>query len=156
MAIRSSNSDPTLARAVGFASVQIREYPRILGDNPSVTSGPPITLSWEYDDEAGGRCSIDEWEGQRCRERRTREEFRVPEAIRTGWVLSAGHSTTEIRDIVLDIQKEKKVRRYSMDRSSLGDKADVMAEESFAAGGHDASRHRGSPCASRDCSMMSC
>lgn len=29
-----------------FGSVNIREYEMILGDNPSVTHGPPVTLNW--------------------------------------------------------------------------------------------------------------
>jgi len=33
---------------VAFSVVQIREYERTVGDNPSCTAGPPISLGWEY------------------------------------------------------------------------------------------------------------
>ena len=33
--------------SVKFSSIEIREYPMELGDNPSVSSGPPITIGWE-------------------------------------------------------------------------------------------------------------
>lgn len=33
---------------VSFASVQIREYDQTIGDNPSVSYGPPISLDWDY------------------------------------------------------------------------------------------------------------
>jgi len=36
-------SESTVVR---FSTIEIREYPRALGDNPSVTSGPPLTLKW--------------------------------------------------------------------------------------------------------------
>ena len=31
-----------------WGSVQIREYNRIVGDNPGVSVGPPLTLDWDY------------------------------------------------------------------------------------------------------------
>lgn len=34
-------------KRVGFATVEIIEFPIILGDNPSVMTGPPLTISWE-------------------------------------------------------------------------------------------------------------
>mmetsp|Transcript_51987 Transcript_51987/g.62535 ORF Transcript_51987/g.62535 Transcript_51987/m.62535 type:complete len:208 (-) Transcript_51987:159-782(-) len=33
---------------VCFGHVQIREYPNVLGDNPSCSSGLPLTLDWKY------------------------------------------------------------------------------------------------------------
>ena len=114
--------------SVCFASVQVREYPRILGDNPSVTSGPPISLSWNYDQDTSGLCSIDEWESKRGTERRSRSEFRVPESVRTDWVLDAGYSPAQVSEVVDAIQKEKKQRRSSLEKSSLHDKADVVTE----------------------------
>lgn len=34
---------------VSFGQIEIREYPRCLGDNPSVTVGPPISMGWKHD-----------------------------------------------------------------------------------------------------------
>jgi hypothetical protein len=43
---------PRLSRqhhhSVAFSSVVIREYDQTIGDNPSVSYGPPISLDWEY------------------------------------------------------------------------------------------------------------
>ena len=46
----SSNSSPakTSRRKVGFGKITIREYPMIVGDNPSVRKGVPISIDWEH------------------------------------------------------------------------------------------------------------
>merc|ERR1712238_242161 len=36
------------ASTVSFKAVEIREYDRAIGDNPSCSSGPPIALDWNY------------------------------------------------------------------------------------------------------------
>lgn len=70
----------TKTRGVFFAFVQIREHCRILGDHPSVSCGPPISLSWEV--ESDEMFSVDMYESHRNHYRRTRNEFLVPASIR--------------------------------------------------------------------------
>jgi hypothetical protein len=48
----------SVTKSVFFAFVQIREHHRILGDHPSVSSGPPISLSWEGGQLYGIHCMI--------------------------------------------------------------------------------------------------
>lgn len=62
-------------RHVSFASVQIREYSRILGDHPCCPSGPPLALGWELEREDS--ISLDEYERTRDPLRRSKEEFRL-------------------------------------------------------------------------------
>mmetsp|Transcript_16418 Transcript_16418/g.23359 ORF Transcript_16418/g.23359 Transcript_16418/m.23359 type:complete len:257 (+) Transcript_16418:69-839(+) len=57
---------------VSFGSVQLREYPIILGDNPSCSYGPPVTISWDY--EEFDSIKIDDYEELRG-ERRTMSEM---------------------------------------------------------------------------------
>jgi hypothetical protein len=37
--------------SVEFSQIRIREYEQTLGDNPSVSYGPPITLDWEFEEK---------------------------------------------------------------------------------------------------------
>ena len=94
---------------VCFGSVHVRCYYRTLGDNPSVSSGPPLSLSWDYDVESSGYCcSIEEWE--KGKEPRTRSQFRMPEEVRTSLLLEEGYAPSQIREAISIIQKEQKKR----------------------------------------------
>lgn len=45
----ASNDDSTSSKkSVCFGVIQVREYNRVLGDNPDVLFGPPISLGWDY------------------------------------------------------------------------------------------------------------
>jgi hypothetical protein len=44
-----SNSDSvTNKKSVSFGVIQVREYNRVLGDNPDVQFGPPVSIGWDY------------------------------------------------------------------------------------------------------------
>jgi hypothetical protein len=36
-------------KSIRFDTIEIREYARTVGDNPSCSSGPPLTIDWIYD-----------------------------------------------------------------------------------------------------------
>lgn len=58
-------------RNVSFSNISMRNYPLTLGDNPSVSYGPPTTLDWEF--EETGELSLDDYEHNRAPRRRPRE-----------------------------------------------------------------------------------
>jgi hypothetical protein len=60
--------------SVSFDRIKIREYERTLGDNPSCTSGPPISIGWTYLHSYD--FPIDEYE--RNKTVRSKREFRLP------------------------------------------------------------------------------
>lgn len=109
MSKESDNEEPLKQRmtsGVCFGSVHVRCYYRTLGDNPSVSSGPPLSLSWEYDVESS--IPIEEWE--HGKESRTRSQFRMPEEVRTSLLLEEGYAPSQIREAISIIQKEQKKR----------------------------------------------
>lgn len=62
-----------------FDKINIREYSRTVGDNPSCSSGPPISISWEYINI--GDVNLDEYEKMRP-PRRVQNEMILPRTAR--------------------------------------------------------------------------
>jgi hypothetical protein len=113
----SSRSETSCScRSVRFDTVEFREYPVILCDNPSA-SGPPIGLGWEYDPEDTLQAQLDDYESHRHGDdRRTKSGLRIPPNIREDKLLQAGYSRSEIRSVVQMSEKEKERRRSSLVR----------------------------------------
>lgn len=61
-------------------------------------------------------------------ERRSKSEFRVPQEVRTDWLIQSGYSSTEVWNTVLAIQKEKQKRMSSVTINPMHDKASVVSE----------------------------
>ena len=62
--LRSSSGD---SHKVSFANVGIREYCRQVGDNPSVSSGCPLAIGWNFN--CHGEIDIDTYEADRAIDR---------------------------------------------------------------------------------------
>ena len=97
---KRSNEAPTKRHTVGFNGVEIREYSQCLGDNPSCSSGPPISLDWKYDPRPR-RLSLDNYEI--CRKRL--HEIEIPQEKRIERLLELGHSLQELFEA--DVKKVK-------------------------------------------------
>jgi len=55
---RRSSTKKTGKKGVQFHGVEVREYARSLGDNPSAESGIPLGLDWEYKDITSERSTV--------------------------------------------------------------------------------------------------
>jgi hypothetical protein len=56
---------------VSFGQLQVRSYDQTVGDNPSVSYGPPISLDWEYEEH--DPICIDHYEDSRGKRRTLRQ-----------------------------------------------------------------------------------
>ena len=108
---------PPNTKKVTFDSLHVREHAVILGDNPSVSSGPPLTISWEA--QASLHLSLDEYEASRP-PRRHKEEMHVPREIREDWLRHAGYARSHFVEVNRMILKTKKERAASA-KSTLVD-----------------------------------
>jgi hypothetical protein len=127
-----------LTLTVSFDRVMIREYERCVGDNPAVSSGPPIGLGWNY--MQARECSVDFFEtSMRAPPPRTRKDFFLPAQKRFYILLDQwGFSVQDI----CRAKDEASEIRYQRQVSVLGNpelqmqvtqKAEVVAAAAAAA-----------------------
>lgn len=116
-------------RSLGFASVEIREYSRTVGDNPSCSSGPPVSISWDYN--IVGEISLDDYEDTRP-PRRSHFEMVLPRKVRQDMLKREWDiSQKEIAEAVRRNVKVKNQRKATVNNL---DKATKMEEIMESAG----------------------
>lgn len=111
----SKSSEPAPCRkSVKFDKVIIRTYPIELGDNPGGTQGPPLTISWKYDDEFS--TSVDVFEKTRIPLRRhaDKDELWISPVRRHILLQKAGYSARELREAIEEILAIRKQRNSTL------------------------------------------
>ena len=106
----SSSSSSSSAGSVRFNDVKIREYYITLGDNPSCSSGPPISLGWHYNQEQQQDIELDLYEQHREGCRRVMHEMKVPAHIRHQMLRNWDVPTSEIMKTQTDCEEIKRQR----------------------------------------------
>lgn len=76
------SSSSSGSSSVSFDRVQIREYEITLGDNPSCSSGPPISLGWHYYENEQREVPVESYEEGRDGKRRDSDQMKIPADIR--------------------------------------------------------------------------
>jgi len=94
-------------RSVGFSTVEVRSHAMILGDNPSVSSGPPVTLDWTHQDVM--ECDLSQYEKSKPL-RRSKSEICIPSYLRESWLRDQGYARSELTEVSKEIDMIKKGR----------------------------------------------
>lgn len=109
--LERSRTQPEM-KSVQFGNVEVRMYKRGLSDNPSVTSGVPVGISWEVLDSY--TAPLSQFEDERLNSRRDQKMFawegRIDYRERLTICLDAGHTMEEIEGImdqVAELQEER-------------------------------------------------
>jgi len=114
-----------LRSTITFGQVNIREYERVLGDNPSVTSGPPLSIGWRYSPSTLN-MSIDDYEENKGSPRSS-SEYLVPRSIRLATLKEhADIPHREMVNAVRDIQKTKSQRRKTVVNLSMASTEELV------------------------------
>ena len=113
---KESSSSEKRSISVSFSIVSTREYHMTLGDNPSVSVGPPVTIDWKHECEYSIR--VDELEKLRDAahgdDRKTMHELIIPRIKREKIIMGAGHSRAEIRKAEREISRINAARDKSL------------------------------------------
>jgi len=98
--------------SVRFGEVEIRDYCRVLGDNPSCSArgGPPVSIGWLYNVNAA--VPLDEYEEQR-HNRKNMKELRMKPSLRRHLMETNGFTVSEIEKAAKSAQKSASQRRMS-------------------------------------------
>lgn len=111
-----------------FDKIEMREYERILCDNPS-TAGPPIGIGWRHYPEATVVVDLDSYESCREGTKRHKSELAIPPDVRKDMLRDAGFSRQEIADAVRRARKDKERRALSIQNQKydpITEKVDTM------------------------------
>ncbi len=102
-------------KMVQFDQVEIRHYSITVGDNPACSSGCPISLGWQYDEDSV-QISLDDYEEHRVDCRRSKDEMKIPADIRyktlKEWNVSVGE--------IIMAEKECEIVRNRRQGNDLG------------------------------------
>lgn len=104
-------------KSVRFDQVEVIEFPYLLGDNPSVSFGPPISMTHTHQD----RFSVDLIEYDDAKQtihRRSMQEMRMDQMLRTHILQSSGHSLRDIMRATAEAQAARELRRQSVQSSA--------------------------------------
>lgn len=118
---------------IRFSDVEIREYQRVIGDNPSCSGGPPISIGWKYN--ILGKVSVRDFEMTRihANDVHVGKMKRVPVTLlsreKREYILEDfGFSRAQLADAVRKNIKVKNQRRQTVHNLSVS-KFEEMIEK---------------------------
>jgi hypothetical protein len=107
----SKNKDSLDKKSVRFSHIQIREFERVVSDNPSCTSGPPIGIGWKH----GRTHIVDVNSYERIRQiRKKPSRLILSREEREALLLNWGASFHDIVEAVRGNLKVKNQRRQTV------------------------------------------
>jgi len=102
--------------SVSFSSIEIRDYPICVGDNPGGTSGTPISIEWKHSSQ--GSIGLEEYEKTRP-QRRCRSGLVMPALAREERLRSMGYSSNELRTLTRPVNIDRRNRRRTLETLQL-------------------------------------
>ena len=111
----SKNEEFNLVRNVSFSHSQVRTYEATLGDNPSVSSGAPLSLGWRYDPNENIKSLEDTNESEDIGIRRSMSELRLSDRERQRRISSNPNiSYTDLHSVLQSVAETRLERKNSL------------------------------------------
>jgi len=107
-----ANLPPTLKRNVSFHKVEVRNYDVTVGDNPAVTTGPPVSLDWTYFPEHEVK-HVEEYEAERAM-RKKKDELRIGRAEREARLKAEGYTEVDMIRAIHEAEEAQKRRNETV------------------------------------------
>jgi hypothetical protein len=116
----ASDTLPARSRSVLFGDVQVMEFAMELGDNPAVSSGCPLQISWDL--QSSTAYDLEMYEHLRPpSERRSKGKLRISSQKRAQILLEQGHTMEEICTMTLQAlmikeSREQRIQNQNIDK----------------------------------------
>lgn len=113
-AAKNETSNGIMKPSVSFSNLQIREYDVTLGDNPSCSYGPPVSLGWDYSDTEV--VPLEKYERARSNKfpRRKPRQLVLSYNVRKYLLLkTAGYTKAELREAMEEVKRIKHERKMT-------------------------------------------
>ena len=114
---RRDEDESRALKGVNFGDLTVYEFHSILGDNPAVSEGSPLTLEWKHLSQTTMPIDVHEFVKQ-SRPRRKRKDLRLNSAARDTYLLSEGYSLQELLEASNATKLIQEQRRASMKGTS--------------------------------------
>lgn len=103
-------------KGVSWGTIEIKTHKAVLGDNPSVSVGPPLGIDWEV--LCTQSLALDEYEEHRS-ERRGSGSLRMPRRERERLLMEdCGYARSDLKEATEQVNKIKQLRISSAKKSS--------------------------------------
>jgi hypothetical protein len=120
MSIASSNDD---RRKVQFSVVEVREYDRMIGDHPDVREGPPMSISWKYEEREP--MHLHDYELSRF----SKGDYHLSSSTRKLLLRDVvGISEEEIRNAEKEVQRIQAQRNMTARQGKAGERKEFVME----------------------------
>jgi hypothetical protein len=98
------------------ATVHVHIHAVTLGDNPSVSNGPPVSLDWRKIEST--TYTLEDFFLSKDETRRSKNDLILPKSSRREWLLSNGFAQEEIRQVERQMKSIRKSRKMNSATSS--------------------------------------
>lgn len=111
----SESAKARSSKHVSFSSVHIRNFKSDVGDNPGVSSGPALSIGWEYTQEP--TVDFEVWEAKRG-PRLKMKEMALSRREREERLRASGIKTSELARMTKSVNVAKKKRKRTLEMMS--------------------------------------
>lgn len=115
----SNQTSKRRSSKIQFSTVEVRQYERVLGDNPGVSSGPPVSIGWKHFEDRTMVLPIDEYEYYHGACTEDQCEMILTRFERETMLLELGYTEKELVKSIRENYKVKNKRRQTVNNIPL-------------------------------------
>jgi hypothetical protein len=98
-------------KSVRWSTIDFYSHEMLLGDNPSVSSGPPLTISWKAHEHHP--ITVEEYEKFKP-VRRRKSEMLSPRQMREDLLMGAGYNRSDLKEATTEAAAIRQMRHRSL------------------------------------------